>query len=112
MHSFINLFIPTSVLGLYTKDTLQFSPQLVLLSDCLLKVSLLNVTSAWVFFSLVSSSESTQEKRKRKIRDGGGRVDRKEDAKKKKKKSQRPNYFISIPITNTQVKKTKNAIHN
>ncbi|XP_056872530.1 A-kinase anchor protein 7-like isoform X2 [Takifugu flavidus] len=51
----------------------------------------------------VSSSESTQEKRKRKIRDGGRRVDREEDAKKKKKQSQRPNYFISIPITNTQI---------
>ncbi|TWW69006.1 A-kinase anchor protein 7 isoform gamma [Takifugu flavidus] len=66
-------------------------------------VSFLNVKSAWVFFSPVSSSESTQEKRKRKIRDGGRRVDREEDAKKKKKQSQRPNYFISIPITNTQI---------
>lgn len=69
----------------------------------ILKVSLLNVKSTWVLFSPVSSSDSTQEKRKRKIRDGGRRVDREEDAKKKKKQSQRPNYFISIPITNTQV---------
>lgn len=49
--------------------------------------------------------ESNQKKRKRK-RDGGGRVDSEEDAewkKKKKKENQRPNYFISIPITNPQI---------
>lgn len=55
------------------------------------------------FFSPVTSSESTQEKRKRKRGDSGGRVDSEEDAKKKKRESHRPNYFISIPITNTQV---------
>ncbi|XP_071763477.2 A kinase (PRKA) anchor protein 7 isoform X2 [Centroberyx gerrardi] len=51
------------------------------------------------------SPESTQKKRKRKRGDCGGRVDSEEDAEKKKKKkeSQRPNYFVSIPITNTQI---------
>ncbi|XP_035472915.1 A-kinase anchor protein 7 isoform X2 [Scophthalmus maximus] len=49
--------------------------------------------------------ESTQEKRKRKRGDSGGRVDSEEDGdkKKKKKENQRPNYFVSIPITNTQI---------
>uniref|UniRef100_A0A8C3AY25 A-kinase anchor protein 7-like phosphoesterase domain-containing protein n=1 Tax=Cyclopterus lumpus TaxID=8103 RepID=A0A8C3AY25_CYCLU len=56
-------------------------------------------------FSVVSSSKSTQKERKRKRGDNGGRVDSEEDAemKKKKKESQRPNYFVSIPITNTQI---------
>ncbi|XP_070782307.1 A-kinase anchor protein 7-like [Enoplosus armatus] len=50
------------------------------------------------------SPESTQKKRKRKRGDSVGRVDSEEDAEKKKKKeSQRPNYFVSIPITNTQI---------
>ncbi|XP_022626217.1 A-kinase anchor protein 7 isoform X3 [Seriola dumerili] len=49
------------------------------------------------------SSESTQRKRKRG--ESGGRVDSEEDGdkKKKKKESQRPNYFVSIPITNTDI---------
>uniref|UniRef100_A0A3Q3X403 A-kinase anchor protein 7-like phosphoesterase domain-containing protein n=1 Tax=Mola mola TaxID=94237 RepID=A0A3Q3X403_MOLML len=56
-------------------------------------------------FSSVPSSESTQKKRKRKRGDSGGRVDSEEVAEKKKTKreSQRPNYFISIPITNTEI---------
>ncbi|XP_028253529.1 A-kinase anchor protein 7 isoform X2 [Parambassis ranga] len=47
----------------------------------------------------------TQKKRKRKRGESGGRVDSDEDGdrKKKKKESQRPNYFVSIPITNTQI---------
>ncbi|XP_049445549.1 A-kinase anchor protein 7-like isoform X1 [Epinephelus fuscoguttatus] len=51
------------------------------------------------------SSESAQKKRKRKRGDSGGKVDSEEDAEKKKKKkeSKRPNYFVSIPITNTQI---------
>ncbi|KAM4633357.1 uncharacterized protein akap7 [Polymixia lowei] len=50
------------------------------------------------------SPEPTQKKRKRKRGDGGGRVDSEEDAEKKKKKeNQRPNYFVSVPITNTQI---------
>ncbi|XP_010773969.1 A-kinase anchor protein 7 isoform gamma [Notothenia coriiceps] len=52
-----------------------------------------------------SGPASTQKKRKRKRGDIGGRVDSEEDAdkKKKKKESVRPNFFISIPITNTQI---------
>nr|XP_015803490.2 A-kinase anchor protein 7 isoform X2 [Nothobranchius furzeri] len=50
--------------------------------------------------------ESSAKKRKRKRGDSGGRVDSEEDGdqKKKKKESQRPNYFVSIPITNIQIK--------
>ncbi|XP_037305134.2 A-kinase anchor protein 7-like isoform X1 [Pungitius pungitius] len=50
-------------------------------------------------------SSLTQKERKRKRGERGGRVDSEEDAemKKKKKESQRPNYFVSIPITNTQI---------
>ncbi|KAM6991788.1 A-kinase anchor protein 7 [Tautogolabrus adspersus] len=51
---------------------------------------------------------SNEKKRKRKRGDSGGRVDSEEDAEKKKKKkeSQRPNYFVSIPITNPQISST------
>ncbi|XP_035811160.1 A-kinase anchor protein 7 isoform X2 [Amphiprion ocellaris] len=49
--------------------------------------------------------ESTQKKKKRKRGDSGGLLDSEEDGdkKKKKKENQRPNYFVSIPITNTQI---------
>ncbi|XP_067337673.1 A-kinase anchor protein 7 isoform X2 [Channa argus] len=49
--------------------------------------------------------ESTQKKRKRKRGDVAGRVESEEDGdnKKKKRTSQRPNYFLSIPITNTEI---------
>lgn len=57
--------------------------------------------------AIVTNLELTQKKRKRKRGDSGGRVDSEEDGdkKKKKKESQRPNYFVSIPITNAQVQK-------
>nr|XP_043905114.1 A-kinase anchor protein 7-like isoform X2 [Solea senegalensis] len=50
-------------------------------------------------------SGSTQKKRKRKRGESGVRVDSEEDGDKKKKKkdSQRPNYFVSIPITNQKI---------
>uniref|UniRef100_A0A1A8L4G3 A kinase (PRKA) anchor protein 7 n=1 Tax=Nothobranchius pienaari TaxID=704102 RepID=A0A1A8L4G3_9TELE len=50
--------------------------------------------------------ESSEKKRKRKRGDSRGRADSEEDGdqKKKKKESQRPNYFVSIPITNIQIK--------
>ncbi|KAM4713020.1 A-kinase anchor protein 7 isoform 2-T4 [Anableps anableps] len=50
--------------------------------------------------------ETSEKKRKRKRGDIGGRMDSEEDdeQKKKKKKSPRPNYFVSIPITNTEIK--------
>ncbi|KAM9355005.1 LOW QUALITY PROTEIN: A-kinase anchor protein 7-like [Pholidichthys leucotaenia] len=45
-----------------------------------------------------------RKKRTRKRGDSGGRVDSEEDGEKKKKKEgQRPNYFVSIPFTNTQI---------
>ncbi|KAK2856374.1 hypothetical protein Q5P01_005109 [Channa striata] len=49
--------------------------------------------------------EPTQKKRKRKRGDSGGRMESEEDGdnKKKKRTSQRPNYFLSIPITNTEI---------
>jgi hypothetical protein len=58
-----------------------------------------------VFFSFaVTESESSQKKMKRKLGDSGARVDSEEEKKTKKQKgSQRPNYFVSIPITNAQV---------
>ncbi|XP_061785757.1 A-kinase anchor protein 7-like isoform X1 [Nerophis lumbriciformis] len=51
----------------------------------------------------ITKRESRKKKRKRA--GSGGRVDSEEDAetKKKKKPSQRPNYFVSIPITNSQI---------
>ncbi|XP_041661231.1 A-kinase anchor protein 7-like isoform X2 [Cheilinus undulatus] len=51
------------------------------------------------------SPDSNEKKRKRKRGDSGGRVDSEEDAEKKKKKkeSHRPNYFVSIPITNSEI---------
>uniref|UniRef100_A0A3Q3ESR5 A-kinase anchor protein 7-like n=1 Tax=Labrus bergylta TaxID=56723 RepID=A0A3Q3ESR5_9LABR len=52
---------------------------------------------------------SDEKRRKRKRGDNGGRVDSEEDAEKKKKKkkeSQRPNYFVSIPITNPRISST------
>uniref|UniRef100_A0A1A8NWQ9 A kinase (PRKA) anchor protein 7 n=1 Tax=Nothobranchius rachovii TaxID=451742 RepID=A0A1A8NWQ9_9TELE len=50
--------------------------------------------------------ESSEKKRKRKRGDSGGGAGSEEDGdqKKKKKESQRPNYFVSIPITNIQIK--------
>uniref|UniRef100_A0A3Q1FC92 A-kinase anchor protein 7-like n=1 Tax=Acanthochromis polyacanthus TaxID=80966 RepID=A0A3Q1FC92_9TELE len=49
--------------------------------------------------------EPTQKKKKRKRGESGGLLDSEEDGdkKKKKKENQRPNYFLSIPITNTQI---------
>ncbi|KAM8832810.1 A-kinase anchor protein 7 isoform 1-T1 [Spinachia spinachia] len=49
-------------------------------------------------------SSLTQKERKRRRGDRGGRVDSEEDAEmKKKKETQRPNYFVSIPITNAEI---------
>ncbi|TNN42390.1 A-kinase anchor protein 7 isoform gamma [Liparis tanakae] len=52
-----------------------------------------------------SKSAQTERERKRKRGDNGGRVDSEEDAemKKKKRESQRPNFFVSIPITDTRI---------
>ncbi|XP_053744271.1 A-kinase anchor protein 7-like isoform X2 [Synchiropus splendidus] len=50
---------------------------------------------------------STEKKRKRKRGESGARVDSEEDREMKKKKEiQRPNYFVSIPIINPQIKST------
>ncbi|XP_056437122.1 A-kinase anchor protein 7 isoform X1 [Gadus chalcogrammus] len=52
----------------------------------------------------LTESESSQKKMKRKLGDSGARVDSEEEKKTKKQKgSQRPNYFVSIPITNAQI---------
>ncbi|XP_059897076.1 A-kinase anchor protein 7 isoform X2 [Gadus macrocephalus] len=52
----------------------------------------------------LTESESSQKKMKRKLGDCGARVDSEEEKKTKKQKgSQRPNYFVSIPITNAQI---------
>lgn len=50
-----------------------------------------------------TNTDPKQKKRKRG--EIGGRADSEEDAskKKKKKESKRPNYFVSIPITNPQI---------
>lgn len=57
------------------------------------------------FSSSKSAQTERKRERKRKRGDNGGRVDSEEDAemKKKKRESQRPNYFVSIPITDTQI---------
>uniref|UniRef100_A0A8C6WJQ4 A-kinase anchor protein 7 n=1 Tax=Neogobius melanostomus TaxID=47308 RepID=A0A8C6WJQ4_9GOBI len=51
----------------------------------------------------VTNTDTKQKKRKRG--EIGGRGDSEEDVgkKKKKKESKRPNYFVSIPITNQQI---------
>ncbi|KAM9356055.1 uncharacterized protein KZ484_014079 isoform 5-T5 [Pholidichthys leucotaenia] len=63
------------------------------------------LTSPTTWKALFAEEASIQKKRKRKRGDSGGRVDSEEDGEKKKKKreGQRPNYFVSIPITNTQI---------
>ncbi|XP_056116557.1 A-kinase anchor protein 7-like isoform X3 [Rhinichthys klamathensis goyatoka] len=52
-----------------------------------------------------AGSESSVKKKKRK-RGDGSRVESEEDGEKKKKKEAvaRPNYFISVPITNPEIK--------
>ncbi|XP_056150530.1 A-kinase anchor protein 7 [Lampris incognitus] len=59
-------------------------------------------TAAWKELGF-PSQESTQKKRKRKRGDNLGSEEDAEKKKKKKKESPRPNYFVSIPITNTQI---------
>lgn len=50
-------------------------------------------------------TDTNPKQKKRKRGEIGGRADSEEDAgkKKKKKESKRPNYFVSIPITNPQI---------
>ncbi|XP_039637147.1 A-kinase anchor protein 7-like isoform X2 [Perca fluviatilis] len=64
-----------------------------------------SLTSPSTWKELGFSSPESIQKRKRKRGDIEGRVDSEEDAenKKKKKETKRPNYFISIPITNSQI---------
>uniref|UniRef100_A0A3Q1EU10 A-kinase anchor protein 7-like phosphoesterase domain-containing protein n=1 Tax=Acanthochromis polyacanthus TaxID=80966 RepID=A0A3Q1EU10_9TELE len=61
----------------------------------------------YFLLSVVPNPEPTQKKKKRKRGESGGLLDSEEDGdkKKKKKENQRPNYFLSIPITNTQVRR-------
>ncbi|XP_030577251.1 A-kinase anchor protein 7 isoform X2 [Archocentrus centrarchus] len=72
-------------------------------SDSLLSELPFALTSPTTWKALFPNLESAEKKRKRKRGDGEGRVDSEEDKKKKKRESQRPNYFVSIPITNTQI---------
>ncbi|XP_028461482.1 A-kinase anchor protein 7 isoform X1 [Perca flavescens] len=71
-----------------------------------------SLTSPSTWKELGFSSPESIQKRKRKRGDIEGRVDSEEDAenKKKKKETKRPNYFISIPITNTQISSTVIAV--
>lgn len=52
----------------------------------------------------VSSAESSVKKKRK--RGDSGRVESEEDddKKKKKKEAARPNYFVSVPITNPEVR--------
>ncbi|XP_066555714.1 A kinase (PRKA) anchor protein 7 isoform X2 [Amia ocellicauda] len=52
-------------------------------------------------FGISTSEKSLKKKRKRKIAAG---IEEDADEKKKKKKDHRPNYFVSIPITNPEIK--------
>ncbi|XP_040016436.2 A kinase (PRKA) anchor protein 7 isoform X5 [Gasterosteus aculeatus] len=72
-------------------------------TDALISELPFSLTSPTTLKELEFSS-LIQKERKRKRGDHGGRVDSEEDAEMKKKKaSQRPNYFVSIPITNKQI---------
>lgn len=51
----------------------------------------------------VPVTTSERLKKKRKIGESGEGEEDADKKKKKKKESQRPNYFVSIPITNPQV---------
>ncbi|XP_037541726.1 A-kinase anchor protein 7 isoform X2 [Nematolebias whitei] len=64
------------------------------------------LTSPTTWKELGFPNPALSEKKRKRKRDSGGRGDSEEDGdqKKKKKKSHRPNYFVSIPITNTQIK--------
>ncbi|KAM3603216.1 uncharacterized protein V6R79_018595 [Siganus canaliculatus] len=74
-------------------------------SDNLMSELPFSLTSPTTWKELGFPSPESNQKRKRKRGDSGGRVDSEEDAEKKKKKkdNQRPNYFVSIPITNAQI---------
>ncbi|XP_022518362.1 A-kinase anchor protein 7 isoform X2 [Astyanax mexicanus] len=60
-------------------------------------------TEIWKELGFTGSESSSEKKRKRA---GKGRVEDEEDGeeKKKKKNCPRPNYFVSIPITNPEIK--------
>ncbi|XP_043074908.1 A-kinase anchor protein 7-like isoform X2 [Puntigrus tetrazona] len=57
----------------------------------------------WTELGFSSAESSTKKKRKR---GDSGRVESEEDGdKKKKKEAARPNYFVSVPITNPEIKR-------
>lgn len=58
-------------------------------------------TEVWKELGFSSAESSTKKKRKR---GDSGRVESEEDGEKKKKETARPNYFVSVPITNPEIK--------
>ncbi|XP_030638460.1 A-kinase anchor protein 7 [Chanos chanos] len=67
-------------------------------------------TKIWKELGFTTSESSLKKKRKR---GESGRVESEEDGEKKKKKkkeSYRPNYFVSIPITNQKIKESVEAV--
>ncbi|XP_016370072.1 A-kinase anchor protein 7-like [Sinocyclocheilus rhinocerous] len=59
-------------------------------------------TEVWKELGFSSAESSVKKKRKR---GDGARVESEEDGEKKKKKeTARPNYFVSVPITNPEIK--------
>ncbi|XP_051511306.1 A-kinase anchor protein 7 isoform X3 [Myxocyprinus asiaticus] len=69
-------------------------------------------TEIWKELGFASSESSVKKKRKR---GESGRVGSEEDGdgkKKKKKETARPNYFVSVPITNPKIKQTVEDLQN
>ncbi|XP_057209590.1 A-kinase anchor protein 7-like isoform X2 [Triplophysa rosa] len=71
-------------------------------SDSLMSELPFSNTEIWTELGFTSSQASVKKKRKR---GESGRVESEEDGdKKKKKQTTRPNYFVSVPITNPKIK--------
>ncbi|XP_016295256.1 A-kinase anchor protein 7-like [Sinocyclocheilus anshuiensis] len=58
-------------------------------------------TEVWKELGFSSAESSVKKKRKR---GDSARVESEEDGEKKKKETARPNYFVSVPITNPEIK--------
>ncbi|XP_052390640.1 A-kinase anchor protein 7 isoform X5 [Carassius gibelio] len=65
-------------------------------------------TEVWKELGFSSADSSVKKKRKR---GDGARVETEEDGEKKKKKeTARPNYFVSVPITNPEIKQAVQGV--